>query len=74
MYDNKIKLLRQLANADSVYRNMKERYAVLEEAFSQITLQLPEEEQDILWAFVLLSDEMDRRLLEIACDYIRFGD
>ena len=57
---------------DETYRNIKARYVQLEEAFSKTAALLTEEQQNILWAFVLTSDELDLRLLEIACDYIRF--
>ena len=72
MKEDKIKLLRLLANGDETYRSIKERYKIQEEAFARTAALLSNEQQDILWAFVLTSDELDRRLLEIACDYIHF--
>ena len=72
MHEGKIKLLRLLANGDETYREIMERYKTQEEAFSQTAALLSDEQQDILWAFVFTSDELDRRLLEIACDYIHF--
>jgi hypothetical protein len=72
MNEEKIRLLRLIAYGDATYRNIKARYAQLEESFSKTAVLLTEEQQNILWAFVLTSDELDLRLLEIACDYIRF--
>ena len=72
MNEGKINLLRLLANGDELYRRIKERYRMQEEAFAQTATLLSNEQQDILWAFVLTSDELDRRLLEIACDYVHF--
>ena len=72
MNEGKINLLRLLANGDELYRRIKERYRMQEEAFAQTAALLSNEQQDILWAFVLTSDELDRRLLEIACDYVHF--
>ena len=72
MNEGKINLLRLLANGDELYRRIKERYRTQEEAFAQTAALLSKEQQDILWAFVLTSDELDRRLLEIACDYVHF--
>ena len=72
MNEEKIKLLRLLANGDETYRRIKERYRMQEEAFAKTASLLTNEQQDILWAFVLTSDELDHRLLEIACDYIHF--
>lgn len=72
MNEEKIKLLRLIANGDETYRRIMERYRTQEESFSQTAALLSDEQQDILWAFVLTSDELDHRLLEIACDYIHF--
>ena len=72
MNEKKIRLLRLIANGDETYRSIKARYCQLEAAFSKTAALLSEEQQNILWAFVLTSDELDHRLLEIACDYIRF--
>ena len=72
MNKEKIRYLRFLADSDKIYKKIKERYKLQEEAFSQAAALLPHEQQDILWAFVCTSDELDHRLLEIACDYIRF--
>ena len=72
MYEEKIRMLRNLANGDKTYRQIKQRYREQEEAFSRTAALLSNELQDILWAFVITSDELDRRLIEIACDYICF--
>lgn len=69
----KIKLLHQLARCDEKYRSIETRFLRLEKEFSEMANRLPDEEQDIAWAFVCTSDELDRRLLEIACDYIDFN-
>ena len=70
--EGKMKGLRQLAKADERYREIEGGYRLLEHAFSEITTRLTDEQQDIVWAFVCTSDELDHRLLEIACDYIDF--
>ena len=43
---------------------------VLEKQFSDMTTTLSREQEDLVWEFVCTSDELDRRLLEIACEYI----
>lgn len=71
--DRKMEMLRRLAKADAKYREIEGTYLELERAFSEMTIRLTEEQQDIAWAFVCTSDELDRRLMEIACDYIDFN-
>lgn len=71
--DGKMEMLRRLAKADAKYREIEKDYLALERAFSEMTIRLTEEQQDIAWAFVCTSDELDRRLMEIACDYIDFN-
>ena len=71
--DGKMEMLRRLAKADAKYREIEGTYLELERAFSEMTIRLTEEQQDIAWAFVCTSDELDRRLMEIACDYIDFN-
>ena len=64
-------VLRELAKKDPKYREIRVRYDTLEDAFGKLAAKLTDEEQDIAWAFVCTSDELDRRLLELVCE--RFG-
>ena len=72
MNEDKIRILRNLANCDEAYREIRQSYRQKEEAFSRVAALLSDELQDVLWDFVMTSDELDRRLMEIACDYICF--
>ncbi len=74
MHEEKLKRLQLIANADAKYRALKTQYKVLENQFSKTAALLSDEQQDVLWAFVFVSDDLDRRLLEIACDYIQLAE
>ena len=69
--ERKIRLLRLIAKTDERYNCLMKEYNQLETEFAEITQKLTTEEQDILWAFVCISDEVDHRLLEIICDGIQ---
>lgn len=44
--------------------------AWLEREFSRIVAALTEEQQDIVWEFVLCSDALDRELLESIWEFV----
>lgn len=67
-YSKLIATLFQRARQDSKYKKMGEEYGRLEEQFSRMVMQLPQESQDLAWAFICISDEMNWRLLEIICE------
>ena len=74
MNDAKIEKLTHLANADAEFRKIKAEFISLETEFMNLVHQLPMEQQDLIYKFVFASDEYDRRILEIACDYIDFSE
>ena len=49
---------------DPRYAALSAEYEKLHDQFAVIADGLPEEEQDILWAFVTVSEEMNWRMLE----------
>ena len=67
-YSKLIATLFQRARQDSKYKKMGEEYGRLEEQFSRMVMQLPQESQDLAWAFICISDEMNWRMLEIICE------
>lgn len=58
-------------NRDIAYANMAKKYEKLREEFELLVLSYPEQEQDVLWAFVCHSEEMNWRMLEWLCE--RYG-
>ena len=68
--EKKMARLREIAKSDSSYSDILRRYLVLEKQFSDMTTTLSREQEDLIWEFVCTSDELDRRLLEIACKYM----
>ena len=67
-YSKLIAALFQRARQDSKYKKMGEEYGRLEEQYSCMVMQLPRESQDLAWAFICISDEMNWRMLEIICE------
>ena len=63
-----------LANADAEFRRITAEFISLETEFMNLVHQLPSEQQDLIYEFVFASDRYDRRILEIACDYIQFPE
>lgn len=59
--------LKLLARQDYAYRKLEKKFKWLEMEFSEIIRELPGEQKDLVWDFVMSSNELDRRLLEIAC-------
>lgn len=68
--ERKIEILKQLSKSDEKYRELYSKFLPLEKQFTKIVNRLTNDEQDVIWDFVFTSDELDQRLLEIACDYI----
>lgn len=74
MNDAKIEMLMRLAEGDAEFCKIKKSFIELEKAFMESVNLLPTEQQDLIYDFVFASDEYDRRILEIACDYLRFPE
>ncbi len=61
----RVRRLFQLAREDERYTELSMQHADMEEQFSRIVQALPEEEQDILWAFVCTSEALNWCMLDI---------
>ena len=72
MNEHKIEKIMNLANGDAEFRNIKANFVKLERDFLEFVHTLPDEKQDLIYDFVFESNRYDRRILEIACDYINF--
>ena len=60
-----LRALFDMAHKDKYYSDLIVRYQELESEVSDITQQLTKTEQDIIWKFVCLSDEMNIRIIEL---------
>ena len=63
-----IRALFRMARNDPEYAIMHGKYDEVEEQFSNMVMELPQQSQDLAWAFVCLSEEMNWRMLEIICE------
>lgn len=70
----KKKLLQYLAKGDEKYRKLEREVVRMEEAFSELMRNMPDEQQDVAWGFVCMSNELDTRLLEFACTCMEFKE
>ena len=66
--ENRKSQLRQIAASDEQYQTCYREFLKVEMDFFDLLLELSEQQQDRLWMFVNLSNEVDERLLEIACE------
>lgn len=64
----KILSLFALAKQDAKYARMNEELGRLEDLFDKLVAKLSDEEQDIIWGFVCLSEEMNWYMLRLLCD------
>ena len=71
--EQKLEMLRNLARGDGEYGRIEGEYQRLESAFAKMVNTLPRPQQNLIWAYVCTSNELDSRLLEIAGDYLEFG-
>ncbi|MBQ2920712.1 MAG: hypothetical protein IJE58_05975 [Oscillospiraceae bacterium] len=53
---------------DRKYAALSKEYGKLRENFERLVDRYPVEEQDILWAFVCHSEDMNWRMLEWLCE------
>lgn len=67
--ENRKRQLRQMAANDEPYKTCYSEFLKVEMDFFDLLLELTEQQQDRLWMFVNLSNEVDERLLEIACEH-----
>ena len=67
---NRIKLIQRAALTDSQYKKCNEDFLKIERQFLEMLPELTETQQDLIWKFINLSNEVDARLLEIACGYL----
>ena len=70
LIEKRKQLLRRIAASDKDYRVCHQKFMQAERDFFELLLELTEQQQDRLWRFVNLSNEVDERLLEIACEYL----
>ena len=57
----------KIARYDPKCQEIGKRYDELETHFSETVATLGKEYQDLIWAFVTISDELNHRLLEVIC-------
>ena len=65
---DQVRAVWKLSRRDQKCREIGERYDTLETAFSEMVAKLSQQEQDIAWGFVCVSDELDCRVMELMCE------
>ena len=64
----KIRYLFQRMELDPEYAEMLLSYRELEKKLGNLTRDMSEADQDIIWGFISLSDSMNWRMLEVLCE------
>ena len=62
----------KMVKADDEYNDMNWDFLRMEEDFSEIVASLPENQQEIIWAYACMSGAMSWRIMEIVCENMRF--
>ena len=65
---DQIKKLFAMARKDPKYAALSCEYRAYEAAFGDFCRELPEKDQNILWGFVCVSEDMNWRMLEMICE------
>ena len=65
-----MQLLRYAVRSDIRYQKCYVEFMKAEQAFLEVIPELSEEQQDCIWRFVNLSNEVDAPVLEFACRYL----
>ena len=63
-----IDALFEMARKDSKYALMNRRYKFYEAVLEHMSQKLGEEDQNVLWEFICLSEDMNWRMLELICE------
>lgn len=69
---NRMDMLELIAKGDDAYRTMLLKLRPLEKRYDQVLSSLSREEQNIICDFVSQCEEMNCRMMELACTYMRF--
>lgn len=64
----KIQMLFRSVRQDPQYAALRREYDALETQLGQLAQKLPQQEQDLIWAFLCASDGMNWRMLEYLCE------
>ena len=58
----------EMARRDPKYAVLHRRYKFYEGVMEYMSQKLTEEDQNILWEFICLSEDMNWRMLELICE------
>ena len=72
--ERKMDLMQRIAEKDLEYREMKSRFLISERKFEKTVMELTEEQQNVIWDFVFMSNDLDNKVLEIACSYVTLDE
>ena len=64
----KLEIIEEKSKSDLTYRKMMEEYKQYEKAFTLICKDLNDEQRAAVWDYVMICEDMSRRLLERACE------
>ena len=71
---DKMSMLDTLAFQDDFYKQMLEKMRIMERKINELEHILTCDQRNLIWDFWGLSTEMDRRKLELACQYMDFKE
>lgn len=72
--NNRLKLLWYIARKDEAFQKMEQSFSRLEKLFSETVSELSPKQQDIIWAYVMKSNEIDQYIMKIMMDLVRLSE
>lgn len=70
MLRKKLAFVDALSGIDKEYNEMMRQCAALEKRFDAMVAELPQEQQELAWDFIMLCENMSYRKLQLACTYL----
>ena len=68
----KLDRIDKLAEEDDLYQYLMAGFKEYEDALFEMEKDLSKEQRDVLWDFIMRSEQISQRLLEIACKNMAF--
>lgn len=70
--EKKLERIDKLAEEDDLYQHLMSDFKLYEDALLELEKDLSYEQRGVLWDFIMRSEQISRRLLEIACKNMDF--
>lgn len=70
----KMQKVEALADQDELYQYMMEKLRIYQEELDSACAEMPSETRNLIWDFIMLSEDMSTRKLRLACRNMEFRE